>query len=95
MEIIYHLHNRGEAQSIARGHVKYYETAGEAIDRLLERLGTAIVGELVGVDGPIAPWQLVLNLTIADQGDGPPQLKGYGSGADQRLDGIGRATHAH
>jgi hypothetical protein len=67
-EIAYQLTNAGDGLTVARGKIKDYPSAAEALDRLGERVGTAVAAELRPLADP-APWRLVLTFEVSRQGD--------------------------
>jgi hypothetical protein len=65
-EIAYQLTNAGDGLTVARGKIKDYPSAAEALDRLGERVGTAVAAELLPLADP-APWKLVLTFEVRRQ----------------------------
>ncbi len=61
--IVWRLEDRRTAHSVAQGHIKDYPSSAEALERLGERIQTAITAELRNVLEP-APWALTLAFTI-------------------------------
>jgi hypothetical protein len=67
-EVRYELRNEGDGMTVARGHVKDYPSAEEAMIRLGERIAAAVAGELRSVADP-APWRLVLTFEVSKRAD--------------------------
>jgi hypothetical protein len=87
-EVLYHLTNASDGITVARGHIKDYPSAEEALDRLGERVGTAVSAELLSLVDP-APWQLTLRFCVTRRATPPvepaaaadaPELLGEGDG---------------
>lgn len=67
-EIAYQLTNAGDGMTVARGKIKDYPSAEEALERLGERVATAVAGELLPLADP-APWKLVLTFEVSKRAD--------------------------
>jgi hypothetical protein len=67
-EIAYQLVNAADKLTVARGTIKDYPSAEEALDRLGERVGTAVAAELRSLADP-APWKLVLSFEVRRRAD--------------------------
>lgn len=63
---MYQLESWPQRTVVARGSIKDHPTAAEAVERLLERVGTAVLAELRELDDP-APWKVVLSCVIQKQ----------------------------
>ena len=62
-QIRYELKSASGGPCVARGHIKDYPSAEEALMRLGERVGTAVAAELRSVTDPAA-WPLLLSFEI-------------------------------
>jgi hypothetical protein len=67
-EVRYELRSVGDKDTVARGHIKDYPSAEEALFRLGERVATAVAAELRPLADP-APWRLVLSFEISRRAD--------------------------
>lgn len=69
----YRLTNATDGMTVARGRIKDYPSAAEALDRLGERVATAVAAELLPLADP-APWKLVLTFEVCRTDSPPPSL---------------------
>lgn len=67
-EVRYVLVNAADRLTVAQGRIRDYPSAEEAMDRLGERVGTAVAAELRSLADP-APWRLVLSFEIVRRCD--------------------------
>ncbi len=90
-EVLYHLTNTTDGMTVAQGHIKDYPSAEEALDRLGERVGTAVSAELLSLVDP-APWQLTLRFCVSRRAT--PAAAAAAAAAAAELVDAGQSGHA-